>query len=43
MTPFDTPARIERLRARALCVIIAVAAVAIAAVFFVPTLLPAIG
>lgn len=41
MLQYDsTPTRAQRLRARAYCVMIAIAAIATAAVFLLPRLLP---
>ena len=41
MLQYDsTPTRVQRLRARASCVMIAIAAIAPAAVFLLPRLLP---
>ena len=41
MLQYDsTPTRVQRLRARAYCVMIAVAALAMAAVFLLPRLMP---
>lgn len=41
MLQYDsTPTRVQRLRARAYCVMIAIAAIATAAVFLLPRLLP---